>query len=110
MDSVRDDKSPFPTTVFKRKQQKKNTLIEMEYQKGKISWTYNSAGQCIRTSFYVKNQAPMLGQPYVFTKKRPEYISNTEASYFYNSNGTLSKITEKSVDGPVLTVIYSYEN
>jgi len=110
LDSVRYENNSLPTTVFTRKQQKRNKLVEMEHQRGKISWTYNSAGQCIKTTFHVKNQAPKLGQPYVFTKQRPDYISNMEATYFYNSNGTLSKITVKSVDGPVLTVIYSYEN
>ena len=109
LDSVRYENSQLPTTVFKRTQQKKNKLVEMEHQKGKISWTYNASGQCIRTTYFVKNPAPMVGQPYVFTKKRPEYVRKMDTLYYYNSDGTLSKITEKSEDGPELTVLYSYE-
>jgi hypothetical protein len=29
--------------------------------------------------------------------------------FYYNSNGTLSKITEQQLDGKELTLIYSYE-
>jgi hypothetical protein len=109
LDSVRYENSLMPTTVLKRTQQKKNKLVEWEHQNGKTSWTYNSSGQCIKTTYYSKNKVPMVGQPYVFTKQRPEYIQNIEISYYYNSNGTLSKITEKQSSGKKLTVTYSYE-
>jgi len=109
LDSVRYENSLIPTTVFKRKQLKKNKLIEWEHERGKISWTYNSSGQCIKTTYHAKNRGPMARQPYVFTKQRPEYIQNMEVSYYYNSNGTLSKITEKQSSGQKLTVTYSYE-
>jgi len=110
LDSVSYPNSPLPATKFSRKYKGKNTLIELEYPKGKYSLTYNSSGQCLLAQFEQKNNAPVLNQqPYLFGNPKPKRGPIMTTQFYYNSNGTLSKITEQQLDGKELTLIYSYE-
>ena len=110
LDSVSYPNSPFPTTKFSRNHKGKNRLIELEYPNGKYSLTYNSSGQCLRAQFEPKNKAPINNQqPYLFGNPKPKPGPIMTTQFYYNSNGTLSKITEQQLDGKELTLIYSYE-
>jgi len=110
LDSVSFPNTPWPTTKFIRKQKRKDKVIEMEYPRGRYSWIYNSSGQCIRILFETKIPGPITNQqPYLFGNPKTKYKKNMEVFYYYNSNGTLSKSTEKQSDGQELNVIYSYE-
>jgi hypothetical protein len=110
LESVSYPNSPFPTTKFSRKHKGKNELIEWEHPKGKFSLVYNSSGQCLRAQYESKNQAPILNQqPYLFGNPKPMPGPIMTTQFYYNPNGTLSKITEQQLEGKELTLIYSYE-
>jgi len=110
LDSASYSDPSLQTTKFSRKHRRKNTLIEMEHPRGRYTWTYNSSGQCTRILFEIITQVPIPNQqPYLFGKPKPVYKKSMEMFYYYNSNGTLSKITERQNNGKELSVIYSYE-
>ncbi len=110
LDSASYSDPSLQTTKFTRKHRRKNTLIEMEHPRGRYSWTYNSSGQCTHILFEIITQVPIPNQqPYLFGKPKPVYKKSMEMFYYYNSNGTLSKITERQNNGKELSAIYSYE-
>jgi len=85
-------------------------VIEMEHPRGRYTWTYNLSGQCTRILFEVITKVPIPNQqPYLIGTPKTEYKKSSELFYYYNSNGTLSKITERQNNGKELTVVYSYE-
>lgn len=110
LDSVSYSNPHLKTTIFSRKRQKSNKVIELEIPNGKYIWVYNSSGQCIQVLYETKNQAPVSNsQPYLFGNPKTKHKPKTVALFYYNSNGTLSKITEMQENGKELNVIYSYE-
>jgi len=111
LDSVSYPNTHWPTNKFSRKYKGKDKIIEMEHPMGRYSWIYNSSGQCIRILFETKTQSGPLNnqQLYLFGNPKTKYKKKMEVFFYYNSNGTLSKSTEKQSDGQELNVIYSYE-
>jgi hypothetical protein len=100
IDSVRYENSPSETLIFRGSKKGKTKIIEMENHRTRFKWTYNLSGQCMSTSIKTKSN------PYI--PQRPEFSSETKTSYYYNPNGTLSKITGKTKGQHEVTWFYSY--
>jgi hypothetical protein len=101
-DSIKYENSPLATSIFKRTEKRKSKSIETENTLAKFKWIYNLSGQCIATIIAVKNQT------YLSTRSGDKYSSKTEINYYYNTNGTLSKVTQKTGRMPKYSMIYSY--
>lgn len=90
------------TFIFKRRRHRNEKLVEMNNKHFRFSWAYNSQGQCVRQT--------------VVSKDRPEIVRDTKykgdiktlINYFYNPDGTLSKVITKRNDIPAYTTEYSY--
>lgn len=98
-DSIRYDNPAASTSIFRRNEKRKTRTIEMENNIARFKWTYNFSGQCIITSIAVKNRSRRPGAA---------YMSETIINYYYNPDGTLSKVSDKTSDKPATTMYYSY--
>ncbi|RYZ18833.1 MAG: hypothetical protein EOO10_25190 [Chitinophagaceae bacterium] len=100
LDSIRHENPVWGTYVFNRKQKGKNSIITLEKPNAEYRWVYNNEGRCIASETLFRYPA-----------RRPNGVGEkhvTEVEYFYNANGTLSKVIEKHSNNKVTTV-YSYE-
>lgn len=100
LDSTRD--SHYGTFIFTRREKGKRKLVEMKNSLARYTWIYNKAGQCLSVSS-VGKYPPGYWQPGVKASKRKANVS-----FFYNPDGTVSKVTSKSNDYPSITVYYTY--
>jgi hypothetical protein len=100
-DSVKYENTAWGTFIFKRHEKRKSKLIEMENAVAVYRWIYNLSGQCVTTEYAMKNQSYLPGSG-------SKYTSKVEVNYYYNTNGTLSKVTEKRSNSPKTTIVYSY--
>lgn len=100
LDSAKDAFAPL-TFVFKRKEKKGHKIIELSLI-SKTTFIYNNAGQLIESSgterYHKYDNAPL----------------NQVTKYYYNADGTLSKIVRREKYTPnvikpqVKTIYYSY--
>ena len=102
LDSIRHDNPAWRTYIFKRREKGKTKVVEMETDAAKFKWVYNSLGQCIASAWFKKNQFNTLQQ------SKRKHRADAEANYYYNANGTLSKVVEKRFGKEITTTFYSY--
>lgn len=102
LDSIKYENSAMATNIFKRTEKRKSKIIEMETAIASFKWTYNSSDKCISASIATKNKL------YSATGPGNKYSSKLEVHYYYNSDGTLSKVTEKTDGMRLHSMIYSY--
>ncbi len=90
------------TFVFKRRKKGKDKLIEMENANWSYRWVYNQSGQCISHIVILKNRQNVV--------HNTSYTGDlkSEVSYFYNPDGTLSRVITKRSNMPAFTMHYSY--
>ena len=90
------------TFLFRRKKKGKDKLIEMTNAVASYRWVYNLAGQCLSSRYILKERPGLI--------RKPGYKGElkTEFNYYYNLNGTLSKVLTKSFDTPDFIIYYSY--
>lgn len=100
LDSTKD--SRYGTFIFTRREKGKRKLIEMKNSLAGYTWIYNEAGQCLSVSSIGK-YPPGYWPSGVNASKRKANVS-----FFYNPDGTVSKVTSKSNDYPSITVYYTY--
>ena len=98
LDSVHYENSSLPTFVYKRSEKGKKKLIEAQILNSKFTWTFNQSGQ------WLSMEAVTIYPP------RSNYTSvrKTETNYYYNPDGTLSKVTLKGTDTKKTTMYYTY--
>ena len=87
VDSISHEILPLVTIIFTRTKRKKLTIIRMEDYRAQFKWVYNPSGQCMSSAFKIKNHST--------SRNQARYLSKTEINYYYNTDGTLSKVTEK---------------
>ena len=92
--SVRYDDPLKETYTFKRKQKRGNKEIQLESLRGTHKWVYNARGQYISSEW---------------KPKKPSTLPKIEVNYYYNPNGTLSKVVEKKNGKNYCTTTYAYE-
>jgi hypothetical protein len=102
LDSITHDNPAWRTYVFKRRDKRNTKEIEMETDAAKFKWVYNSSGQCITSAWFKKNQFNYLQQ------SKRKHRADSESNYYYNANGTLSKVVEKRFGKEITTTFYSY--
>lgn len=92
----------FGTFLFKRKKKGNDKVIEMTNTVASYRWVYNPAGQCMSSMYILKERSDLI--------RKPGYKGDlkTEFDYYYNLNGTLSKVVTKSFSMPDFTIYYSY--
>jgi hypothetical protein len=90
------------TFLFKRRKKEKDKLIEMTNSIASYKWVYNLSGQCISSFIAVKDRADIMRE----SKHKGDW--KTKVNYYYNQNGTLSKVVTKGADKPAITMFYSY--
>ncbi len=88
--------------IFKRRKKKGIKLVETKTPVANYQWAYNHSGQCIGSTIIVKNRPDILLE----TGSKDDV--KTVTSYYYNPDGTLSKVTTKSSRKPTFTMYYSY--
>jgi len=98
LDSVQYKNSALSTIVYKRSEKGKKKIIEAQIQNSKFKWVFNQSGQC--TSFEVTTVYPPRSN-YTGTIK-------SETNYYYNPDGTLSKVSLKRSDKVKATLYYTY--
>lgn len=101
-DSIKYENSNLATNIFKRTKKRDLKIIEMENTDAKFKWIYNSSDQCILNFIFTKNN--LNSSP----GKGGRYSSKTKVNYYYNLDGTLSKVTEKNAGKPMHATVYSY--
>jgi hypothetical protein len=101
IDSIRHDDPSLGTYIFNRRQKKGNMEISLETAKQHFKWVYNQSGQCISSEWQSKNSSP--GHPNTSSK------NGYKSRYYYNTNGTLSKVAGKRNGKEIFSIIYSYE-
>lgn len=90
------------TFIFKRRKKGKGKMIETKNSKWSYQWIYNHSGQCISSAGIMKySPGDILESGYKGDLK-------SEVKYFYNPDGTLSKVVAKRTGGPAFTTYYSY--
>jgi hypothetical protein len=98
LDSIRYDNPYQRTFVFNKSMQGKKKVVKMDNGSGRFKWIYNKSGQC-ETTEYIMNDPRTPGY------KGPV---KTTINYYYNPNGTLSRVTQQSDGTPKFTMNYSY--
>jgi len=93
LDSAHDGFSSYGTTIFKRKVKEDKTIIEAANNAVHFKWTYNTSGKCIEMEWNFIKQ-----------KDSSKFLSK----YFYNTDGTLAKVTEKKGKMPESIINYAY--
>jgi hypothetical protein len=102
-DSIQNHDTYWRTFIFKRTNRKKTMEIEMQNPLSRYTWIYNNrTGQCITTRIEMGRQFSKPAQP---DKK---YGKEVEIDYYYNPDGTLSKMVNKTTGKPKMTMIYTY--
>lgn len=101
-DSIKYENSNLPTNIFKRTKKSDLKIIEMENIDAKFKWIYNSSDQCTATFVAIKNRY------YSTQVAGKKYNSKLTIKYYYNLDGTLSKVTEKTLGKPLQATVYSY--
>jgi hypothetical protein len=102
VDSISYKNSTGGRDVFKRRMKGKKKEIEMENSRTRFRWIYNLSGQCLSSEYTIKYQpgmAPSSGN---------KSTSTTKISYYYNTDGTLSKVTNEYGDRPKIIMYYTY--
>jgi len=94
LDSIVNDR--YGSFRYIRKNQGKGKLITMKHSNFEYYWFYNAAGQCIRYEFN-------------FYKTTLSVPSSYVEEYFYNTDGTLSHIVNKSSEIESFVTRYTYE-
>lgn len=102
VDSINHRNPHWGTFLFTRKESRKTKQIEMENANSKYEWIFNQSGQCISTKM-AWNKQHVRGQ------SRSSYKTELEIKYFYNPDGTLAEVTNKTTGKPKVTFRYSYE-
>ena len=100
LDSTRNNN--FGTFLFKRKKKGNDKVIEMTNFVGSYRWVYNLAGQCTSSMYILKERNDLI------RKSGYKGDLKTEFNYYYNLNGTLSKVITKSFYALDFTIYYSY--
>ncbi len=77
-------------------------LIEMTNAVASYRWVYNVTGQCLSSKYILKERPGLVCKPGYKGELK------TEFNYYYNPNGTLSKVATKSFDTPDFIIYYSY--
>jgi len=98
LDSVQYENPRLPTIVYKRIEKGKKKIIEAQIQNSKFKWVFNQSGQCASTK--VTTIFPQNAN-YTGTQK-------SETHYYYNSDGTLLKVSLKRSDKVKATMHYTY--
>lgn len=98
LDSVQYENPRLPTIVYKRSEKGKKKIIEAQIQNSKFKWVFNQSGQCASTK--VTTIFPQNSN-YNGTQK-------SETHYYYNSDGTLLKVSLKRSDKVKATMQYTY--
>ena len=94
LDSIVNDH--YGSFRYVRKNQGKAKLITMKHSNFEYYWLYNAAGQCTNYEFY-------------FYKTTLSVPSSYIEEYFYNIDGTLSHIVNKSSERETFVTRYTYE-
>ncbi len=94
LDSAHDGFSAYGTMFFKKKVIKDRTILEAENKAFSFKWTYDASGKCIEMEWNG-----------IKAKASSKFVSK----YYYNIDGTLAKVTEKSGKMPEYVINYSYE-
>jgi hypothetical protein len=99
LDSTR---SSWGTFIFKRRKKGKYKLIEMTNEIASYRWVYNLTGQCVRGEISMKD-IPGI-------ERESGYKGNlkSKSNYYYNQDGTLSKVVSKTAGQPGYTMYHSY--
>ena len=98
LDSVQYENSLLPTIVYKRSEKGKKKIIEAQIQNSKFKWVFNQSGQC--TSFAVTTT--------YLPRSNYTGVIKGVTEYYYNPDGTLSKVSLKRSDKVKSTMYYSY--
>lgn len=101
-DSIRHNEGDAITLVFKRREQKSNKVIEMNFYTKEFQWVYNESGKCVRTHVIIGGVEILPGGK---TKKVSDRYS---VEYNYNPDGTLASIVQKNDKSPAIKVLYTY--
>lgn len=106
IDSITYKQVPAPTypitSIFKRTNKKKNTIIKVIEFPTTYEWTYNSEGQCAKLQITINEYY------YVDNISYEKCISKTVVRYSYNVDSTLKEIVEKTDGKPALHFFYYY--
>lgn len=103
LDSIHHHDPSVPAYIFTRKEKRKTRELSLEAGTFRYKWVYNLSGQCISSEWKRKNSLPVHGN------SSPQPINKWEAVYYYNANGTLSKVVEQRNGRKVSSMVYSYE-
>jgi len=98
LDSVQYENSLLPTIVYKRNEKGKQKIIEAQIQNSKFRWVFNQPGQCISTE--ITTTFP--------PSSNDTGVRRSEIKYYYNPDGTLSKVTHKTWNKEKKTMHYTY--
>jgi hypothetical protein len=101
LDSIPHDDPKQGTYIFTRKQKGRNKIIELETPVAKYKWVCNSSGQWLSSEYAFKSRFDFPNQP---SRKL-----SAKVNYYYNADGTLSKVVEDDSNGEKLTTFYSYD-
>lgn len=91
-DSIRYD--GHLTEIFTRKQKRGYKEIQFNGIRNMYKWMFNSSGQCISLEYKYE---------------KPSKMPHGKVNYYYNADGTLSKVIEKKDSKMYCTTFYSYE-
>ena len=101
-DSIQNEGSNVPTTVFKRREGVRYKEIEMETRYERYRWAFTDAGQCITFAWALKFK-PKKTLPNI-----PARPKKGKIDYYYNPNGTLLKVVVKTEGRKREKYLYSY--
>lgn len=91
------------TYVFKRSIKRRNKIVEMQTLTGNyFRWDFNVSGQCVG---FIANTKYRPGVVFANGYKKDLKLV---IRYYYNDDGTLSKVVNKRSDIPTFTLNYSY--
>lgn len=91
------------TQVFEWKSRRNGKVVETRNPIGIFArWDFNQLGQCIRFTAGVKEKNGII------IEKELKKNSKSVVKYFYNNDGTLLRVVEKSGGKPTVTLNYKY--
>lgn len=94
LDSAHDGFSSYGTVIFKKKIKDDKTILEAANKAFLFKWTYDASGKCIEMEWNGIKQ-----------KTSSKFLSK----YFYNTDGTLAQVTEKTGKMQEYVINYTYE-
>jgi hypothetical protein len=100
IESIKHDNPGIGNYIFTRNQKGRSKEISLETKGSFYKWEYNAEGQCIHSEWSTRPSSNPRNKPYQGLSMK--------ASYYYNSDGTLSKVVEKASNKRVSTTVYSY--